>query len=81
MYKTSFRGSCRCWGNELGYYTDEKSVEIVYWKENNINVIYKKTLFGIPNTSDINIGMYILIILMSASILIYLTCKVWILRK
>ncbi len=49
-----------------GYYTDEKSIVIEYGKENNISITYKKMLFNIPNTSDIDIYMYIFIIVISA---------------
>jgi len=48
-----------------GYYTDEKSIVIEYGKENNISITYKKMLFNIPNTSDIDIYMYIFIIVIS----------------
>ena len=48
-----------------GYYTDDKNIVIEYGKENNISVVYKKKLFDLPNTSDINIYVYIGIFIVS----------------
>ena len=48
-----------------GYYIEEKSIVIEYGKENNINVVYKKKLFDLPNTSDINIYVYVGIFIIS----------------
>ncbi len=52
-----------------GYYTEEKSIVIEYGKENNINIVYKKMLFNIPNTSDKNIYVYIGIFVVSVIVI------------